>query len=56
MEYSVRMRENRDKKNSEYGHFSRCGLQVNAADLQIFIKIRILKQNSFEQISSNLQK
>ena len=26
--YSVRMRENIDQKNSEYGHFSRCELHL----------------------------
>ena len=32
MEYSVRMRENTDQKNSKYGHFLRSGCRMEALD------------------------
>ena len=42
--YSVQMRENTDKKNSEYGHFSRSvyGLNKSCALLDILLKLLIM--------------
>ena len=42
--YSVRMRENVDQNNSEYGHFSRCGtFRV------VFITLQNLSDEAFLQ-------
>ena len=45
--YSVRMRENKDQKNSEYGHFSRSVNFIDAFDSQNNVSWQYLRKNIF---------